>query len=88
MAVQKQLGQGKVHLTQYANGHWQLFVDKAPYLVRGMSYSATPVGKSPDNGTLVVHRDWMVADQNKNGKIDGPYDSWVDKNRNDQAGFQ
>ncbi len=84
LTVQKQLGQGNVHLTQYTNGHWQLFVDKVPYLVRGMSYSATPVGKSPDNGTLVVHRDWMVADQNKNGKIDGPYDSWVDKNRNNQ----
>jgi beta-glucuronidase len=37
----------------------------------------TPVGKTPDDGSWVVHRDWMLADQNKNGKIDGPYDSWV-----------
>ncbi len=75
--VSRQLGHGAVHLTQYANGHWQLFVNKTPYVIRGMSYSVSPVGQSPDNGTLVPHRDWMIADQNKNGKIDGPYDSWV-----------
>ena len=52
--------------------------------IRGITYNVAPVGKSPDNGTLVVHRDWMIADENKNGKIDGPYDSWVDKNRNNR----
>jgi len=84
LTVRRQLGHGRVHLTQYSNSHWQLFVDKTPYVVRGLSYSASPVGKSPDNGTLVVHRDWMISDDNKNGKIDGPYDSWVGKYRNDK----
>jgi beta-glucuronidase len=84
LAIQRQLGQGPVHLTQFMNGHWQLFVDKKPYIIRGLTYSATPVGKSPDDGSWVVHRDWMLADQNKNGRIDGPYDSWVDKNRNNR----
>ena len=81
LAIKRQLGAGKVHLTQYENNQWQLIVDSAPYVLRGIAYSATPVGKSPDNGTLVVHKDWMVADDNKNGKIDGPYDSWVGKYR-------
>ena len=50
-----------------------------------ISYSPSPVGTSPDNGTLVVqYKDWQLSDLNKNGKIDGPYDSWVDKNRNDK----
>jgi len=77
LSIQRQLGHGPVHLTQYANGHWQLFVDKAPYVIRGITYSATPIGKTPDDGSWVVHRDWMLSDVNKNGKIDGPYDSWV-----------
>jgi len=84
LVVRRQLGQGAVHLTQYANGQWQLFANKKPYVIRGITYSASPVGKSPDNGTLVVHRDWMLADENKNGKIDGPYDSWVGKYKNDK----
>jgi len=83
LPIQRQLGRGKVHLTQYANGHWQLFADKKPYVVRGITYNVTPVGKSPDTATWVVDRDWMLADENKNGQIDGPYDAWVDANRND-----
>ena len=66
-SIQRQLGGGAVHLTQYANGHWQLFVDKTPFVVRGITYSPVPVGKSPDDASWVVHRDWMLADQNKNG---------------------
>ena len=84
LAVKRQLGKGKVHLNQYENGQWQLIVDDKPYVIRGISYSSPQVGKSPDEGTLSVHKDWMIADINKNGKIDGPYDSWVDKNRNDK----
>jgi beta-glucuronidase len=84
LPIERQLGTGKVHLTEYVNGHWRLFAGKRPYTVRGITYNVSPVGKSPDNGTLEVHRDWMIADENKNGKIDGPYDSWVDKNRNNR----
>jgi len=82
--ILKELGKGPVHLQQYANGHWQLFVNGKPYVIRGITYNVVPVGRSPDNGTLVVHRDWMLSDENKNGKIDGPYDSWVDANRNNR----
>lgn len=82
LTVKQTLGKGKVHLVQYDNGHWQLLVDGKPYYVRGMAYDATPIGRSPDSATLVVHKDWMLADDNKNNKIDGPYDSWVDKNNN------
>jgi beta-glucuronidase len=77
LPIQQRLGHGKVSLVQYANGHWQLMVDNAPYVIRGITYSVTPVGKTPDDGSWVVHRDWMLSDLNKNGKIDGPYDSWV-----------
>lgn len=75
----RQLGSGKVHLVQYDNRDWQLIVDGKPYLVRGITYAPTKVGESPDNGTLT---NWMENDFNKNGKIDGPYDSFVDKNGN------
>ncbi|MBU4186535.1 MAG: hypothetical protein KKC23_10120 [Proteobacteria bacterium] len=50
-----------------------------PYIVKGVAYSPSRVGQSPDEGTL---DDWMQADYNNNGEIDGPYDTWVDKNRN------
>jgi hypothetical protein len=83
LPVKQQLGRGKVVLKQYGNDHWQLIVDNRPYVLRGISYNATPIGKSPDDGSLVGHKDWMLADQNKNGKIDGPYDSWVDKYHSD-----
>jgi len=77
----RQLGSGKVHLVQYDNREWQLIVDGKPYFVRGITYAPTKVGESPDNGTLT---NWMENDFNKNGKIDGPYDSFVDKNGNNR----
>ncbi|MFA5976421.1 MAG: glycoside hydrolase family 2 TIM barrel-domain containing protein [Elusimicrobiota bacterium] len=83
-SLKAKLGGGKVRLVQYDNLHWQLLVDDQPYLLRAISYNATPIGKSPDDESLVLHRDWMLADDNQNGKTDGAYDSWVDMNRNDQ----
>jgi len=84
LPVRRELGKGHVRLVQRSNGHWQMLVSDVPMIVRGVTYNVVPVGKSPDNGTLVVHRDWMLADENQNGKIDGPYDSWVDANRNNR----
>ncbi|MDP1853490.1 MAG: glycoside hydrolase family 2 TIM barrel-domain containing protein [Candidatus Omnitrophota bacterium] len=72
---------GKIKLIQYKNNHWKLFVNNKPYIIRGVTYSPTKVGQSPDNGTLT---NWMDYDFNNNGKSDGPYDSFVDKNRNNQ----
>lgn len=75
----KVVGNGKVQLKQYANGHWQMFVDGKHYVLRGVTYTPTKIGQSPDNGTLVS---WMYEDSNHNGRQDGPYDAWVDKNKN------
>jgi len=79
--ITKQTGKGKVYLVQYDNGHWQLMVDGKPYVIRGLTYAPTKTGQSPDKGTLT---NWMEADIDENGKIDGPYDSWVDKNGNNE----
>ena len=77
--IKKTVGQGTVHLVQYENNHWQLLVDDKPFMIQGITYAPTKVGQSPDKGTLA---NWMTEDTNKNGRIDGPYDSWVDKNGN------
>jgi len=82
--VKKVLGGEEVRLVQYQNGHWQLLVEGKPYLIKGMTYAPTKVGQSPDKGTLVS---WMEEDENNNGLPDGPYDAWVDKNRNNKQGI-
>ena len=79
VGIKKEVGHGKVRLVQYNNDDWQLLVDGQPYIIKGITYAPTKVGQSPDEGTLA---NWMEEDLNKNGKIDGPYDAFVDKNRN------
>ena len=79
LSIKRRLGKGKVHLVQYENGDWQLIVSGKPYVIKGLTYAPTKVGESPDEGTL---SNWMYADLNQNHKIDGPYDSFVDKNKN------
>lgn len=79
--VKRTLGKGTVQLVQYENGHWQLMVQGKPYVIKGMTYAPTKVGQSPDKGTLKF---WMDEDTDNNGRLDGPYDAWVDKNRNNQ----
>jgi beta-glucuronidase len=79
LSIKRRLGKGKVHLVQYENGDWQLMVAGKPYVIKGISYAPTKVGESPDEGTLT---NWMYDDFNHNNKIDGPYDAFVDKNRN------
>jgi len=79
LSIKKRLGKGKVHLVQYETGDWQLVVDGKPYVIKAITYSPTKVGQSPDEGTL---GNWMEEDFNKNGKPDGPYDAFVDKNKN------
>jgi len=79
LKVKEKVGDGEIRLVQYENDHWQLLVDDKPYIIKGITYSPTKVGQSPDEGTL---GNWMEEDFNQNGKIDGPYDSFIDKNRN------
>lgn len=81
IGVKKVTGKGNVKLIQYNNNHFELEVDGKPFILRGMDYSPTQVGLTPDNGSVNVSLDWQWADINKNGKIDGPYDSWVDVDR-------
>ncbi len=83
LAVKREIGRGRVRLRQFANNHWRLLVDNKPWVIRGMSYQPSAVGQSPDDGTL-QHNDWMTADRNKNGLVDGPFDTFVDANRNNK----
>ena len=78
-SAEKIIGDGRVRLLQSQNGDWQLQIKGRPYIIRGVTYSPTKIGQSPDEGTL---GNWMFEDFNNNKKIDGPYDAFVDKNRN------
>lgn len=73
------LGGSRARFEQYADGSWRFLVDGRPYIVKGVTYAPTKVGQSADKGTIA---NWMLEDTNGNGWADGPYDSWVDKNRN------
>lgn len=81
--VKKTIGTGKVRLLQYENGHWQMTVDGKPFVIQGMTYAPTKVGQSPDKGTL---KSWMEVDSNANGKLDGPYEAWVDADHDNVQG--
>ncbi len=79
LSIKRRLGKGRVHLVQYETGDWELLVDGKPYIIKGVTYAPTKVGQSPDEGTQT---DWMKDDFNQNTKIDGPYDAFVDRNKN------
>jgi len=80
--VTQTIGGPKVQLKKYANHHWQLFVDGKPFQIKGITYSVTPVGLSPDRGTWDVSKDWQMVDTNHNGLHDGLFESYIDKNGN------
>ncbi len=84
LAVKRTVGSGPVQLLQFDNGHWQMRVNGKPYLVKGIAYAPSPVGKSPNEGGYDPNNAWMTADLDGNGKIDGPFDAWVDKNKNNK----
>lgn len=79
LTIRRRLGKGRVHLVQYETGDWQLLVEGKPHSIKGVTYLPVKVGESPQEQTL---SNWMENDFNKNGKIDGPYDAFVDKNGN------
>ena len=81
LKIIKSTGKDRIKLVQYSNRSWQLLVDGLPYIIKGVAYMPTKIGQSPDEGTL---DDWMQTDYNNNKKIDAPYDSWVDKNKNNK----
>ncbi len=72
---------GKVKAVKYDDGTWQLLVDGKPYFIKGVSFIPVKIGESPDKATM---RDWMYYDDDKNGKNDIAYETWVDKNNNNK----
>ena len=80
-AVTRQIGYGNVNLLRYSSGDWQLMVGDKPFIIKGVAYAPTKIGESPDEGTLT---DWMKADYDSSGRIDGPYEAWVDENKNER----
>lgn len=81
--VKSSIGEGNVKLVQYNNNHFRLTVDDKPYVVRAMTYNPNKVGIKPVSDCDNI-RDWAFLDENGNGKEDGPFDAWVDANRNDK----
>jgi beta-glucuronidase len=79
--IKKARNWGKVQLLQYDNGDWQMMVDNKPFVIKGITYAPTKVGQGPDDGTLTS---WMEYDFNNNGKCDGPFDAFIDKNGNNK----
>jgi beta-glucuronidase len=75
--IKRTLGEGRVKLAQYQDNSWQLLVEGKPFTVKAITYQPTKIGQSPDEGTL---GNWMQEDFNRNGKIDGPYDSYLENN--------
>ncbi|MFA4842765.1 MAG: glycoside hydrolase family 2 TIM barrel-domain containing protein [Candidatus Omnitrophota bacterium] len=81
LSIKKRLGKGKVRLIQYETGDWELLVEGKPFVIKGVTYTPTKAGQSPDEGTM---GNWMEEDFNANGLIDGPYDAFVDHNQNNK----
>lgn len=74
-------GGSKSKLVKYESGDWELFVDGKPFVVQGVTYAPTRIGESPDTGSL---QNWTTQDLDKDGRIEGPYQAWVDKNKNNK----
>lgn len=83
--IKRTLGEGKVRLAQYQDSSWELLVEDKPFPVKAITYQPTKIGQSPDEGTL---GNWMQEDFNQNGKIDGPYDSYLEDNRRPVGDFK
>ena len=79
--IVKTSGDGNVRFVKYESGHWQLLVGGKPYIIKGVTYAPTKVGQSPDQNTLA---NWTEADFNKNDLFDGPYEAFIDKNKNNR----
>ncbi|MCA9405668.1 MAG: sigma-70 family RNA polymerase sigma factor, partial [Candidatus Omnitrophica bacterium] len=73
------VGGRAIYTEKDENGDWFLMVNGKPFVVKAVTYSPTPVGQSPDKGTM---KSWTNEDSNHNNKADGPFDAWIDENRN------
>ncbi|MCK5214460.1 MAG: hypothetical protein KAR05_03820 [Candidatus Omnitrophica bacterium] len=69
----------EVSVVQFDNGAWQLQVQNKPYLIKGVVFSPTKIGEDAAQAT---QRDWMLYDDDGDGRNDVAYQSWVDANHN------
>lgn len=81
LPIVERRGWGQVQAVRFSNGHWQLHVNGAPFVVRGVTYGPTEIGYGPANDPHFGTR-WQFTDKNANGRADAPYDAWVDANAN------
>ncbi len=58
---------------------WAMTVDGRPFFVQGVAYVPEKVGEDPSIGNL---RNWQDIDDNRNGLLDSPYESFIDANTN------
>lgn len=79
--VVEERGGSNSKVVKYESGDWELFIKGKPFVVQGVTYAPTRIGESPDNGSL---QNWSTQDLDKDGRIEGPYQAWVDRNRNNQ----
>ena len=70
----------EVKVTKSKEG-WGLLVDEKPFFIKGVCYQPIKVGENAHDDSA---RDWMVVDDDKDGRIDVAYQSWVDTNRNNE----
>ena len=65
--------------TEKSADGWRLLVDGKPFFIKGMCYTPSAIGESADDGSV---RNWMSVDNDRDGRNDFAYQSWVDSNRN------
>jgi len=51
----------KVYIKKLKNGHYQLIVDRQPYIVKGVCYNPIPIGQNHDyDWWSDPHKPWIV----------------------------
>ncbi len=61
---------------------WQLLKDGQPFFIKGVCHSGlNEIGKSSHDNSM---RDWMIVDDDHDGRIDLAYQTWLDENRNNK----
>ncbi len=72
---------GRVRVVQFADGSWEMRVEGEPFFIKGVNYLPVKVGECPGEGTM---RDWMTYDDDRDGRNDVAFQTWVDANRNNR----
>ncbi len=67
--------------TQKSSDGWRLLVDGKPFFIKGMCYSPTLIGEDANDGT---RRNWLVVDDDRDGRNDFAYQAWEDTDRNNR----